>query len=133
MTSILQMKNPEAKKYKAHISIKQQNLGSSWDQPNPEHTLSITRAIYLNDVPAKRPFTVSGINSLPFFPCKIWPGSESPGRAREGELKSVLSPLSHSHSLTSSLLCELPLLSRETRSSVTSSLCSNHQMDRFLP
>lgn len=80
MISLLQMKNPEAKKYKAHISIKQQNLCSSWDQPNPGHTLWNTQVIYLNDAPAKWPFIVSGRNSLPFFPCQIWPCSESPAR-----------------------------------------------------
>lgn len=64
------MKNPEAQTYKAHISIKQQNLGSSQGQPNPEHTLSNTRVvpIYPNNVPAKWPFSVSGKTFLAVFP-----------------------------------------------------------------
>lgn len=128
MISVLQMKNPEAQKHKAHITIKQQNLDSSQSQSNSEHILLKTGVL-------------PGLNSkcpgqmdiwCQKFPTAFVPMPQESQFVCQGELKAVLVPLAHIHLLMSSLLCELILPSGEMNSSITSGLSSNHQTCHFL-
>lgn len=127
--SVLQMKNPEAQKYIAHITIKQQNLGSSQSRSNSEHILLKTGVLpagFNSKCPCQTDIRCEK------FPTALLPMPQESQFACQEELKAVLVPLAHIYLLMSSLLCELMLPSGVMKSSVTCSLCSNHQTCHFL-